>query len=255
MRNIKLTIAYDGTDFFGWQLQPNLPTVQGWIVDVARKITDEKVMVWGAGRTDTGAHALGQVTHFRTRSMIPLENLQRAMNSLLPDTIRVMRVEEVPMEFHARWHSSAKTYHYRIFRGRVCPPFQHRYVYPYPFSLAEEPMRRAATLFAGEHDFTSFASSSEEEDEERRSKVRLIYRSEWVRDEASEELVYITRGKGFLRHMVRKIVGTLLEVGKGKLTAEDIPRIFEARDRTKAGPTLPARGLFLISVEYPEPCP
>ena len=254
MRNIKLTIAYDGSEFFGWQLQPNLPTVQGWIVDVARKITDEKVMVWGSGRTDTGAHALGQVAHFRTRSMIPLENLQRAMNSLLLDTIRILRVEEVPMEFHARWHTLAKTYHYRIFRGRVCSPFQYRYVYPYPFPLDEEAMKRAAKLFEGEHDFASFASASEEEGEEGRSKVRLIYRSELMRDDLSEELIYVTRGKGYLRHMVRKIIGTLLEVGKGKLTVDDIPRIFESRDRTKAGPTVPARGLVLVGVEYPELC-
>jgi tRNA pseudouridine38-40 synthase len=252
VRNIKLTIAYDGTEFFGWQLQPNLPTVQGWVVDVAQKITDEKVMVWGAGRTDTGAHALGQVAHFRTRSMIPLENLQRAMNSLLPDTIRIVRVEEVPMEFHARWHTLAKTYHYRIFRGRVCLPFTYRYVYSYPFPLDEEAMIQAAKLFEGEHDFASFSSSSEEEDEETRNKVRLVYRSELVRDEAHEELVYITRGKGYLRHMVRKIVGTLIEVGKGKLAVGDIPGIFEARDRTKAGPTVPAKGLILVSVEYSE---
>jgi tRNA pseudouridine38-40 synthase len=253
VRNIKLTIAYDGTEFFGWQLQPNLPTVQGWVVDVAQKITDEKVMVWGAGRTDTGAHALGQVAHFRTRSMIPLENLHRAMNSLLPDTIRIVRVEEVPMEFHARWHTLAKTYHYRIFRGRVCLPFAYRYVYSYPFPLDEEAMIQAANLFEGEHDFASFSSSSEEEHEETRNKVRLVYRSELVRDEAHEELVYITRGKGYLRHMVRKIVGTLIEVGKGKLAVGDIPGIFEARDRTKAGPTVPAKGLILVSVEYPEP--
>lgn len=250
MRNLKLTLSYDGSDFSGWQIQPQRPTVQGTVVDTLRKITQEKIWLYGSARTDAGVHALGQVAHFKTRTQIPAENLQRALNSLLPPTIRVCAVEEKPADFHARWHARAKTYRYRILRAPLCPPFAWRYVYHYPFPLDEDAMARAAPLFEGEHDFSSFGSWDPEEEDH--SKVRSVFASRLERFPDQQEVVYTVRGRSFLRYMVRKMVGTLLDVGKGRLTPEDIPRLFEARDRSLGGPTAPPEGLYLVEVEYPE---
>lgn len=252
MRNIKLTLAYDGTDFHGWQIQPGRPTIQGAVTDVVRKITQETMTIHAAGRTDAGVHALGQVAHFRTQSHLTAQEFQRALNALLLPAIRAVAAEEVGPDFHARWQAEAKTYQYRIFRGRVVPPFEWRYVLHYPFPLDVAAMAEAARLLEGEHDFTSFAASTGSEEEDRdRTPLRHIFRSEIV--EACEELNYVVRGRSFLRYMVRKIVGTLLEVGKGKLTPSDIPLLFDVRDRSKSGPTVPPHGLCLMSVEYPEP--
>ncbi len=281
MRNIKLTVAYDGTDFAGWQIQPGVATVQGALVEVARKITQERVLVYGAGRTDSGVHALGQVAHFKTQSALTPQQFQRAFNALLPPTIRVVGCEEVGPDFHARWQAVAKTYAYRIWRGRVVPPFAHRYVLHYPFPLDEAAMAEAAGRFVGEHDFSSFAASSGSEENDRdRNPHREVLNCTVVRPAAppaespwagsppecaaamgalqrffglGEELVCIIRGRSFLRYMVRKIVGTLLEVGKGRLTPEDVTRLFALRDRSKSGSTLPPHGLCLVEVEYPEP--
>ncbi len=254
MRNIKLTLAYDGSEFHGWQMQPGVPTIQGALADVARKITQENTQIHGASRTDTGVHALGQVANFRTQSPLSAAEFQRAFNALLPPSIRIVAAEEVGPDFHARWQSLAKTYHYRIFRGRVVLPFDWRYVMHYPWPLDENAMAEAARLFEGEHDFTSFAASSgSEEDDRDRNTARIVFRSELRRQPEKDEIVYVVRGRSFLRYMVRKIVGTLLEVGKGKLAPADIPRIFELRDRTHSGPTVPPVGLFLVSHEYPEP--
>lgn len=252
MRNIKLTLAYDGTDYYGWAIQPDRPTIQGTVVDVLEKITQERIRLHGCGRTDAGVHALEQVAHFKTRSAIPTENFQRALNSLLPPTIRIAEAREVPADFHARWHAEAKTYRYRILRAAVCPPFVWRYVYHYPFPLDEAAMERALPQFVGEHDFTSFSSWASEDDEEKK-KVRTVVSAALDGREAGGELVFAIRGRAFLRHMVRKIVGTLLEVGKGRLAESDIREIFAARDRARSGPTVPASGLCLVSVEYPEP--
>ncbi|MFQ5816933.1 MAG: tRNA pseudouridine(38-40) synthase TruA [Terriglobia bacterium] len=251
MRNIKFTLAYDGTDYYGWAIQPNLPTIQGTVVDVLEKITQEQIRLHGCGRTDAGVHALGQVAHCKIRSTIPAENLQRALNSLLPPTIRVTEAKEVPRGFHARWHAEAKTYRYRIVRAPLCPPFVWRYVYHYPFSLDTAAVRRALPAFIGEHDFTSFSSWASEHDEGK-NKVRTVLSAELTKLDANQELVFTIRGRAFLRHMVRKIVGTLLEVGKGKLAESDIASILAARDRTRSGPTVPASGLCLLSVDYPE---
>jgi tRNA pseudouridine38-40 synthase len=267
MRNIKLIVSYDGTDFHGWQIQAGQATIQGTLVAVASQLTQERVFLYGAGRTDAGVHALGQVAHFKTRSgLSPLE-FQRAFNALLPPAIRVQRCEEESPDFHARFQAQAKTYQYRIFRGRIVPPFEHRYVLHYPFPLEEEAMARAARLFEGEHDFTSFAGSTgSEEDDQQRQPAREVMRSEIERvcrqdlippgapadEPAPYELRYIVRGRSFLRYMVRKIVGTLLEVGRGKLQPEDIPQLFDLRDRSKSGPTVAPQGLSLLSVEYPE---
>jgi tRNA pseudouridine38-40 synthase len=254
MRNIKLTIAYDGAGFHGWQLQPGLPTIQGALSDAASQITQEKVFIQGASRTDAGVHALGQVAHFKTQSALPAAEFQRALNALIPPAIRIVAAEEIGPDFHARWQAQGKTYRYRIYRGQVLPPFDYRRALHYSGPLDEGAMAAAAREFEGERDFTSFAASSGSEDDDRaRETVRVIHSSEIIREPDRDEIVYVVRGRSFLRYMVRKIVGTLIEVGKGRLAVTDIPQIFEARDRSRSGPTVPPEGLYLVSLEYPDP--
>jgi len=255
MQNIKITVAYDGAAFHGWQFQPgDLQTIQGTLQEALRKITQERIMIHGASRTDAGVHAFGQVAHFKTHSNLPALDLKRAMNALMPPTVRVVDASETGQDFHSRWMAQAKTYRYRIHRARVLSPFDYGRVLHYPWELNEDAMNEAARLFEGEHDFTSFAASTgSEEDDKDRDMMRVIYSSEVTRDPAACEIAYVVRGKSFLRYMVRKIVGTLLEVGKGKLTPADIPRLFDARDRSLSGPTVQPQGLYLMSLEYPDP--
>lgn len=257
MRNIKLTLAYDGTDFSGWQIQPGQPTVQGTLTDVLEKLTQCRLAICGAGRTDAGVHAAGQVANFKTESALAADEFQRALNALLPRSIRVLASEEANPDFHARWNAVAKTYRYRIFRGRVVPPFLWRYVQHDPYPLDFSAMADAARRFEGEHDFTSFAASTgSDEDDRERSTTRAIYRSELIRAggrnfaSQDEEWIYVVRGKSFLRYMVRKMVGTLVDVGRGKLTPDDIPVILAMRDRSKSGLTMPPQGLCMAEVEY-----
>jgi tRNA pseudouridine38-40 synthase len=253
MHYFKLTIAYDGTDFHGWQIQSNKPTIQGEIVNVLRRITQESVIVHGAGRTDAGVHALGQVGSFRTQSALSAREFQRALNALLPPTIRIVNAEEVGPDFNARWSARGKTYRYRLYRGKVVPPMIWRYVLHYPFPLDEDAMRDAAARFAGTHDFASFAASTgSEEDDKERSTEREIYSTELVRSADDEELIFTVRGRSFLRYMVRKMVGTLLDVGRGKLKPEDVDRLYELKDRSKSGPTVPPQGLCMVSVDHEE---
>jgi tRNA pseudouridine38-40 synthase len=254
MRYFKLTIAYDGTDFHGWQAQSSKPTIQGEIVGVLRQLTQEKILLQGTGRTDAGVHALGQVASFRTHSGLSAEDFHRALNALLPPTIRIVKAEEVGPNFSARFSSRGKVYRYRMYRGRVCPPMLWRYVLHYPFPLDEDAMRNAAARFVGIHDFTSFAASTgSEEDDKERVMDREIFSTELVRSPDNEELVFTVHGRSFLRYMVRKMVGTLLDVGRGKLQPEDIERLYELRDRSKSGPTVPAHGLWMVSAEHEEP--
>ncbi len=253
MRYFKLTIAYDGTDFHGWQFQKNEPTVQGEITTVLRRLTQEDVQLLGAGRTDAGVHALGQVGSFRTQSALSAEEFQRALNALLPPTIRIVAAEEKGPDFNARWSAKGKVYRYRIYRGKVVPPLLWRYVLHYPFPLNEEAMREASARFVGVHDFSSFAASTgSEDDDKERNMEREIYSTELRRTEDGEELWFTVHGRSFLRYMVRKMVGTLLDVGRGKLTAEDIDRLYEIKDRSKSGPTVPPQGLFMVSVDHEE---
>ena len=253
MRYFKLIIAYDGTDFHGWQIQANKPTIQGEIVNVLRHVTQENVQLHGAGRTDAGVHALGQVGSFRTQSTLSASEFQRALNALLPPTIRIAAAEEVGPDFNARWSARGKTYRFRLYRGKVVPPMHWRYVLHYPFPLDEEAMRDAAARFAGTHDFASFAASSgSEEDDKERSTEREIFSTELARSPDGEELVFTVRGRSFLRYMVRKMVGTLLDVGRGKLQPSDIDRLYELRDRSKSGPTVPPQGLCMVSVDLEE---
>ncbi len=259
MRNIKFTLAYDGTEFSGWQAQPGQSTVQGALADVLEKLTRSRLTIYAAGRTDAGVHAAGQVVNFKTQSPLTAEEFQRACNALLPPSIRAMAGEEVGPDFHARWDALAKTYRYRIFRGRVVPPFLWKYVQHDSREMNFDAMAEAARHFIGEHDFTSFAASTgSEEDDRERVTVRTIYRSELLRapnansHDSAEEWVYVVRGKSFMRHMVRKMVGTLVDVGRGRLVAGDLPELFALRDRSKSGATMPPQGLCLENVEYPD---
>ena len=250
MRNLKLILSYDGSDFVGWQVQPDAATVQGVLASAIGRITGEKVLPQGSGRTDAGVHALAQVATFATESPVPEANFAKALNDILPASVRVLKVQEVTMDFHARHSAVAKTYQYRIHRAAICPPFLARYVWHYPYPLDETATARAAKLVEGEHDFTSFVAV----DPERctgvvpASNVRTIFSSSWERRE--DELVYTVRGSGFLHHMVRNLVGTFILVGKGTLQVEDIAPILEARNRSAAGATAPASGLFLVNVDY-----
>jgi tRNA pseudouridine38-40 synthase len=250
MRNLKLVLAYDGSDFSGWQVQPDRETIQGTLASAIGRLTGEKVLPQGSGRTDAGVHALGQVASFVTSSPIPLENLARVLNDTLPLSIRVLEVAEVPADFHARKSARAKTYRYRIYRGPVCSPFLARYVWHYPYPLDEGTMEQAAGLVVGEHDFTSFAAVDPERGREAEpvSNLRKIFASTWKIE--GDEFVYHVSGSGFLHHMVRNLVGTFLLVGKGTLTPSDVTGILQARNRSLAGATAPASGLFLVGVNY-----
>jgi tRNA pseudouridine38-40 synthase len=255
MRNLKVTLAYDGSEFSGWQVQPDAPTIQGTLACAIGRVTGEKVLPQGSGRTDAGVHALAQVASFATESPIPAANLVVALNDVLPGAIRIMRVEEAAFDFHARHSAKAKTYRYRIYREAICPPFLARYVWHYPYPLDESAMGEAAQLVVGEHDFTSFAAVDEEKSANHqghqgspRDNVRQIFSSGFERVE--EELIYKVRGNGFLHHMVRNLVGTFVLVGKATLQPSDIRRILEARSRSAAGATVAASGLYLVSVEY-----
>jgi len=242
-RNLKLTLAYDGHDFAGWQIQPDRPTIQGTLVSVIEQLTGEKILPQGSGRTDAGVHALAQTATVTLDSPIPAANFGRALNDVLPQAIRILAVEEMPPDFHARRSAFAKTYRYRIYRGDICSPFMARYVYHHPYPLDESRMVEAAALVEGEHDFTSFAAVDPERNKEglEINNVRSIFQSQWQRQ--GEELIYTVRGSGFLHHMVRNLVGTLIEMGRGNLSHTKLPR--------KSGATVPSKGLTMVSVEYP----
>jgi tRNA pseudouridine38-40 synthase len=249
-RNLKLILSYDGAEFSGWQVQPDAATVQGTLASAIGRITGENVLPQGSGRTDAGVHALAQVVTFVTESSVPTQNFLKALNDILPASVRVLQVDEMAPEFHARHSARGKTYRYRIYRGSICPPFLARYVWHYPYRLDEDAMTRAAGLVRGEHDFTSFAAVDPERGQEGHpvSNVRTIFSSIWQR--AGDELIYSVTGSGFLHHMVRNLVGTFILIGRGTLDAEDIARILQAKNRSAAGATAPGSGLYLVSVDY-----
>jgi tRNA pseudouridine38-40 synthase len=250
LRNLKLTLSYDGSDFSGWQVQPDASTIQGTLASAIGRLTGENVLPQGSGRTDAGVHALAQVATFSTASPIPVENFLKALNDILPPSIRILEVKEVPADFHTRKSAKAKTYRYRICRAAICSPFLARYVWHFPYPLDENAMSNAAAAIVGEHDFTSFAAVDPERGQENHevSNVRTIFSSRFERQD--DEFVYTVRGSGFLHHMVRNLVGTLILVGKGTLQPQDMASILAARNRSAAGATAPASGLFLVSVEY-----
>lgn len=248
-RNLKLTLAYDGTRYHGFQDQgrEEIPTIQRALERAWERLTGECVRCTGAGRTDAGVHARGQVANFRTRDgRIPTARVPYALNSVLPDDIRIQGCVEAPESFHARFDALAKVYIYRVENGPFPSPLERLYSYFVPYPLDLERMRQAASLFTGRHDFRGFAGSLPEE----KNTVRTMIRSEVKREGAI--ISFVLEADGFLYHMVRTIVGTLLEVGRGKREPESIAEILKAGDRRLAGPTAPGRGLILETVRYDE---
>jgi tRNA pseudouridine38-40 synthase len=257
-RNWKLTLSYDGTAFHGWQVQPGCRTIQGELAGALRHVIGESVLPQGSGRTDAGVHAVAQVASMRLQAAIPPANLMRALNRTLPADIRVLSAEIAADDFHARHSALGKTYEYRIFHGPICPPTLARYVYSTQWPLEMEAMAAAAPRIVGQHDFTSFAAV--DPDRARRMladasihNVRTITVSNWRRED--DLLIYTLSGSGFLHHMVRNLVGTFIEIGRGQRRPESIAAILDARERSTAGATAPARGLFLQSVSYPADTP
>jgi tRNA pseudouridine38-40 synthase len=278
MPHWKLILTYDGTPYNGWQVQPNLPTIQGTLAQAIHRITGETVLPQGSGRTDTGVHALAQVATFSLTVPIPAANLHRALNRALPASIRVLSVEAVPETFHARHNALRKTYEYRILPcghdDRICSPMLAPYVWPCRFSLDFTILQQAASHILGTHDFTSFAANDPDQatrneqgaDADKKQEaqadslstpyslpptpcfIRTIHHSTWRQQE--DLLIYRITGSGFLHHMVRNLVGTFVEAAANRISPDTIPEILAARNRSAAGPTAPAAGLFLVEVEY-----
>jgi tRNA pseudouridine38-40 synthase len=272
--NWKLILSYDGSAFHGWQIQPGLTTIQGLLSESLHRLTGERVLPQGSGRTDAGVHALAQVASFQLAAPLPAANLQRALNQMLPSAIRVLHAEIAPPGFHARHSARAKTYEYRILElrdyaepaspapERLCSPFLAPFVWDCRWPLSLTRLQQAAALLCGTHDFTSmaavdpdrFARNPNEDPDNihpvstKPNPIKTITHSTWHR--ADGLLLYRITGSGFLHHMVRNLVGTLVEIGRGSLQVSDLERILAARDRTAAGPTAPARGLFLVEVHY-----
>jgi tRNA pseudouridine38-40 synthase len=248
---LKLTIAYDGTAYVGWQRQLNGDSVQARLEEALARLDGAPVTCTAAGRTDAGVHAAGQVVSVAvTRAMTP-EARQRALNAILPTDIRVLAVEDAPDEFHARFSARAKTYHYRLLHGGVVSPFERGYLWAVAAPLDIEAMQAAAARLEGRHDFASFQAAGGDV----RETIRTMFQSRWHvgipdRDMPGQILVYEITGDGFLRHMVRAIVGTLVDVGYGRRSVASVHDLLAARDRTLAGPTAPAHGLFLAGVDY-----
>ncbi len=245
MRNIKLIIEYDGTNYQGWQKQSKGETIQGVIEEKLKKITSEDIHLIGSGRTDAGVHALGQVANFKTNSNIDIYSLQRALNSLLPKDIVIKKVEEVELDFNARKNAKSKLYEYRILNQELPSPFLRTYAWHIPYKLNWIEIRRATQIIIGEHDFSSFRSAGSAV----KNSIRKIFRAEWKKGKEGL-ILFEVEANGFLKQMVRSIVGTLVEVGRGKINSEEFKIILESKDRSKAGPTAPACGLFLKGVKY-----
>ena len=245
VRNIKLLIEYDGTNYQGWQVQPKGPTIQGILEEKIGLLTGQPVQLFGSGRTDSGVHALGQVAHFKTQSQMDIHTIRRALNSLLPHDIVIQKAEEVDEGFHARKHSKSKIYEYRILNRNLRSAFHRGYVWHIPQKLNLTEMKKATQSLIGEHDFSAFRTVGSPT----RTTVRRVIRAEWKR--GRDGLIrFEIEANGFLKQMVRSIIGTLVEIGKGRMEAAEIREILNSRDRKEAGPTAPAQGLFLKEVKY-----
>lgn len=240
----RLILAYDGTEYHGWQVQPDADTIQGRVEAAVSRMAKTPVGVTAAGRTDAGVHAHGQCAHFRLAKAIPPPGIRAGLNTLLPGDIRVLAVDDAPDDFHARFDASAKTYRYRLETCAVPSPFRSRYALHCPEALDRGALDEAAGRFEGEHEFDSFRAAACSA----KTTRRLVSRSRWLKED--EELVYEITASGFLHHMIRNIVGTLLEVGRGRRAPESMSALLAARDRTLAGPTAPAKGLHLVRVDY-----
>ena len=245
MRNIKLVIEYDGTNYLGWQVQASGLTVQGTIENKLALLTGEPIHLIGSGRTDAGAHAVGQVANFKTKSQMDVRSIQKALNSLLPSDIAIKEAKEVAEDFHARKSPRSKIYEYRILNCGVRSVFHREYAWHIPQRLNLGEMKKATEVLIGEHDFSCFRSVGTPT----KTAVRKVFRAEWKRNREGF-LRFEIEATGFLKQMVRAIVGTLVEVGKGKISAGEIEEILKSKERKKAGPTAPARGLFLKEVKY-----
>lgn len=241
---IKLTVEYDGTEYCGWQVQPNGVTVQQRLNEAIRAVTGVEAQVTGSGRTDSGVHAEGQVAHFETSSTIPPERFAPALNSALPSDIRVVHSELAGDDFHARFCAKKKTYRYRMYLSETIRPLKDRYSVQLPYPVDILSMRAAAEVLVGTHDFSAFMSSGSEV----KDTVRTVYSAEVSC--SGDDITFTVCGNGFLYNMVRIMVGTLVDVGLGKLTCDDVRLAVSGEDRSKAGKTMPARGLTLVSVEY-----
>jgi len=245
MRNIKLIIEYDGTNYLGWQVQQGGPTIQGTLEEKLSRLTGERIRSFGSGRTDSGVHAFGQVAHFKTQSQMDTRTIQRALNSLLPSDIMIQKAEEVEDGFHARKHSKSKVYEYRILNRKLRSVFHRGYMWHVPQKLSLTEMKKATQSLIGEHDFSAFRTVGSPT----RTTVRRVIRAEWKR--GKDGLIrFEIEANGFLKQMVRSIVGTLVEIGKGKRKASDLRKILNSKDRKEAGSTAPSHGLFLKEVKY-----
>jgi len=249
IRNIRIFIAYDGTNYLGWQIQPKGPTVQEIIQDVLSKILGHKVKLKSAGRTDTGVHALYQVAHFLTTSDRPLEIIFRAVNAMLPKDIVVWKLEEVDLKFHSQREALRKTYVYYIYNYPIRNPLVRLYSWWVPEKLNLSAMKACLPLIIGEKDFASFRKSGTDI----KTTIRTIYDVKFKRVPGKKHMIaFEITGRGFMRYMVRNLVGALVEVGRGNLTIEDFQKILEAKDRSFAPPPAPPQGLFLKKIEYPK---
>ncbi len=244
MQNLKLILEYDGTAYHGWQVQPGWPTIQGVLEETAKRISGEEVRITGAGRTDAGVHALGQVANFRTRKEVTPDRWQRAFNGLLPPDIVVRCVEIAPEEFEARRSAKGKTYRYAILNAPHPSALDRHWLLHISEPLDVAQMADAAATLVGEHDFSAFRAA----DGDAPHSVRQIYEARFVTEE--NRLHFVVRGNGFLKHMIRIVVGTLLDVGRGKLGPDRFRDILHSRDRQQAGKTAPSHGLCLMQVDY-----
>ncbi|MGH9318855.1 MAG: tRNA pseudouridine(38-40) synthase TruA [Vicinamibacteria bacterium] len=244
MPKFKMILAYDGTAYHGWQLQPGFDTIQARVEGALSEMAKEPVRLTAAGRTDSGVHARAQVAHFSLPRPIPPDGILQGLNSMLPSDIRIRSVEEAGDEFHARFDARLKTYRYYLDRSKVSSPFRSRYTLHYPLSLDREALDEGAAYFMGEHDFAALrASSCNAKTTVRRCTASFFF-------DEGEELVYEITATGFLHHMVRNIVGTLLDVGRGKRAPSSLASLFDSHSRDEAGPTAPARGLHMVKVTY-----
>ncbi len=259
MRNIKLTIQYDGTNYHGWQVQPNGISIQQVMEEAIFRITQEKSKLTASGRTDAGVHALSQVANFKTNSMIDPTKVQKGLNSILPKDIVVLNAQEVPLNFQAQKFAKRKLYRYYIYNSQVPDAFSYKYAKYIPYFLDVASMKIAAQYFLGTHDFSAFKSASCEAKTSSRTILNFdVYQklSENSKDSVLHssfepcQVILEVMGSGFLKNMVRNIVGTLIEIGRGQRTPEDIKKILASKDRRKAGPTAPPQGLFLVKVFY-----
>lgn len=244
IRNFKLTLEYDGTNYHGWQVQAGLPTIQGALEEKLQTLTREAIRVIAAGRTDAGVHALGQVINFKSSTPIPSNRLAKALNSLPPYDIIVKGVEEISLDFHARRDAKAKTYRYSLFCSTHPPALGARYTLHVPISLDINAMEKATSFLIGRHDFSAFRSIHCGA----RSPWRTIYQAYFAPER--EYIYFYITADAFLQHMARRIIGTLLQVGKGKVSPEGFRDVLESKERSRAGPTAPPHGLCLMEVHY-----